>query len=280
MKPLSLHPSGTASAVPLLSIALFVLAMPASAVITIQSYWNMGETVNVSNQPQDLVNTDGAFNHFNNNPGTSIQTASPATVGASTAYIHTNGGAVNGIWMFTGTTAQTIPLDNWGIELMVRSTATGAIPLGEWRSVLNLNNATSGGLALEAKNVGGTVYWEVNRAGQANLIVPKNADTTVVNNTWYNVALVKSGGTLTFYIDGDVIGSSSGSIGTNDGFLHLGMEPVTGAANRAFAGDFDEMRFFTFASGQFNPSTDLLVPEPSAALLGGLGLLALLRRRR
>ena len=44
---------------------------------------------------------------------------------------------------------------------------------------------------------------------------------------------------------------------------------------------FDEASFFTFAPGEFNASTDLLVvPEPSPALLGGLGMLALLRRRR
>jgi hypothetical protein len=260
-------------------LAALGFALPSHAAVTIQSYWNMGEAVNGSGQPQDLVNADGAFNHFNNNPGTSIQTASPATVGGSTAYLHTNGGAFNGAWMYTGTTAQTVPVDNWGIELAIRSTATAGIPLGVWRSVLNLNSATSGGLALEAKNVGGTVYWEVNRAGQANLIIPKNSSTTVIDNTWYNIALVKSGGTLTFYIDGESVGSSTGSVGTNDGLLHLGIEPGTGASARAFAGDFDEMRFFTFSPGAFNPATDL-IPEPSVSLLGSLGVLALLRRRR
>jgi hypothetical protein len=55
---------------------------------------------------------------------------------------------------------------------------------------------------------------------------------------------------------------------------------MQGVGTLNFQGDFDEASFFTFAPGAFNAGADLLVPEPSAALLGGLGMLALLRRRK
>lgn len=50
-----------------------------------------------------------------------------------------------------------------------------------------------------------------------------------------------------------------------------------------FDGDLDEARVLTFTSGE--STTNILntlqgVPEPTAALLGGIGLLGLLRRRR
>ena len=87
------------------------------------------------------------------------------------------------------------------------------------------------------------------------------------------------GGVLNFFVDGNSAGTSTGSIGTTDGLLALGFQQ--GVGTRQFIGDFDEASFFTFAPGEFNASTDLLVvPEPSPALLGGLGMLALLRRRR
>jgi hypothetical protein len=260
----------------LIAFAALGLSLPAHSAVTIQSYWSLGEgAVGLDSSSAN----DGEVNSFNNSTGTTILTASPSGVAGSTAYAHTTGANNQGLWMFgAGSNNQTVPADNWGVQFMVRSTNTASIGLGTWRAVFGMKDASTGGLVIEAKNVGGTVYWEVNRSGQENLIIPHDTLTTVTINEWTNLALVRSGGTTSFYVDGTLAGTSTGSIGTTDGLLAFGLMQGVGTLN--FQGDFDEASFFTFAPGAFNAGADLLVPEPSAALLGGLGMLALLRRRK
>ena len=254
----------------LIAIAAFGLSRPACAASTIQSYWDMGETV-VGVLPQDTDNTDGEFNNFTTGAGSVINTASPSGVAGSTAYTSTSGADFQGTHMFGGD-GQNIPADNWGVQFMVRSTAT--IGSG-FRAVFGMAEGVSAGLVIEAANVGGTVYWDVNQQGVANYIIPRNALTTVTSD-WTNLALVKSGGTISFYVNGTLAGSNPGAVNTS-GIFAFGLQQNVGT--NGFQGDFDEASFFTFSPGAFNASTDL-IPEPSATLLGGLGMLVLLRRRR
>ena len=256
----------------LVPITALGLSLPAHSAVTVTSYWSLGE--GAVGLDSSSVN-DGEVNSFNNSTGTTVLTATPSGVNGSTAYAHTSGTNFQGIWMFGGgADTQTVPADNWGVQFMVRSTAT----IGSaWRGVFGMAEGVAGGLVIEAANVGGTVYFDVNEQGIANYITPRNATTTVVQNTWYNLALVKSGGTTSFYVNGTLAGSNAGAVNTS-GLFALGFEQNVGT--HQFTGDFDEASFFTFAPGAFNAGTDLLVPEPSAALLGGLGMLALLRRRR
>jgi len=256
----------------LMPVAGIMLWMSAQAAVTIQSYWSLGE--NTGNRGADGTNAnDGELNHFNNSAGTTWNTASPSGVNGSTTYASTSGNNFQGVWMFGATDAQNIPSDNWGVQFMVRSTAT--IGSG-FRAVFGMAEGVSGGLVIEANNVGGTVYWDVNRQGVANYIIPRNSLTTVNLNDWTALALVKNGGTIQFYVDGQLAGSSSGAVNIS-GLFAFGLQQNVGT--NGFKGDFDEASFFTFSPGGFNASTDL-IPEPGAALLGGIGLLALLRRRR
>ena len=248
------------------------LSVPAHSAITIQSSWGLGEGAVIGTDSSSI--NDGETNPFNNTPGSTILNASPSGVAGSTDYTHTSGANFNGVFMFgAGSNDQTIPVDNWGVEFMVRSTAT--IGSG-FRAVFGMAEGVSGGLVIEANNVGGTVYWDVNRQGIANYIIPRNALTTVTAD-WTNLALVKNAGTIEFYVNGTLAGSNSGAVNTS-GLFAFGLQQNVGT--NGFQGDFDEARFFTFNPGAFNASSDLLVPEPSTALLGGLGMLALLRRRR
>ncbi len=254
----------------LIAFAALGLSMPAHSAITIQSYWQLGEGA----VGADSSNAnDGETNNFNNSTGTTILTASPSGAAGSTAYAHTNGVNFQGLWMFGGgADNQTIPADNWGVQFEVRSTAT--IGSG-FRAVFGMAEGVSGGLVIEANNVGGTVYWDVNRQGIANYIIPRNALTTVTS-AWTNLALVKSGGTTSFYVNGTLAGSNSGAVNTS-GLFAFGLQQNVGT--NGFVGDFDEARFFTFAPGAFTTADLAYVPEPSAALLSGLGTLLLLRRR-
>ena len=263
-------------------IALGALGLSPSAysTTTTQSYWSLGEGTTAGEDSSSA--NDGELNPFNNTAGVTVNTASPSGVAGSTAYASTSGTNFQGIWMFgAGANTQTVPGDNWGVQFMVRSTATATISgTNTFRAVYGMLDAAAGGLVIEARrHSDGNVYWDVNRSGQANLITPRNTTTLVIDNEWTNLALVMDGGVLNFFVDGNSAGTSTGSIGTTDGLLALGFQQ--GVGTRQFIGDFDEASFFTFAPGEFNASTDLLVvPEPSPALLGGLGMLALLRRRR
>ena len=220
------------------------LSPSARSAITIESYWPLGEAAAIGTDT-----ASGTSNPFNNTAGATILTATPSSAAGSTAYAHTTGTDFQGIWMYgVGATAQTVPAENWGVQFNVRVTT---LPTSGYRAVFGMAEGVSGGLVIEANNVGGTVYWDVNKQATANYIIPRNASVTVAANTWYNLALVKSGGTTYFYVNGALVGSNAGAINTS-GLLGLGFEQNVGT--HQLAGDFDEARFFTFAAGAFATS--------------------------
>lgn len=256
----------------LVAFAALGLSLSAHSAVTVTSYWTLGEdAVGLDSSSAN----DGETNNYNNINGTVVNTLTPSGVAGSTAYVSTTGANFQGLFMFgAGSDTQTIPADDWGVQFQVRSTAT--IGSG-FRAVFGMAEGVSGGLVIEANTVGGTVYWDVNRQGVANYIIPRNALTTVVTNTWTDLALVKSGGTTSFYINGTLAGSAATPANTS-GLLAFGLQQNVGTSG--FQGDFDEARFFTFSSGAFTTADLAYVPEPSTALLCGLGVLASLRRRR
>jgi len=227
------------------ALAAICLSHSSDASITMQSYWQLGEGA--------AIGTDsaaGTSNPFNNTTGSTILTATPSSAAGSTAYTHTSGTNFQGIWMFGGgATAQSVPSDNWGVQVNVRVTTLPTT--GTYKAVFGMAEGVSGGLVIEANNVGGTVYFDVNKQGTANYIIPRNASVTVAVNTWYNLALVKSGGTTFFYVNGALVGSNAGAINTS-GLLALGFEQNVGT--HQLSGDFDEARFFTFSPGAFTAS--------------------------
>lgn len=255
----------------LIAFAAVGLSLPAYSAVTLKSYWTMGETG--GSLAQDIVNADGALNNFSTSTGTTVLSATPSGIAGSTSYLHTDGTTGAGSRIAPGT-SQVVPSDNWGVRVMVRHT----VDITGYRTVLSLGSGSSA-LGIEVKDVGGVDYWQVNRMGAANLIPPTSVTVGAVN-TWNNVALVKDGGSLKFFINGVQQGPAfSQSTATTNGNFHIGYDTTAGLAAN-FIGDFDEMAFFTFDAGQFSTSDLNVVPEPSAALLGGLGMLALLRRRR
>jgi hypothetical protein len=82
------------------------------------------------------------------------------------------------------------------------------------------------------------------------------------------------GGTITVKVDGSTVGTFDGSVGTSY---------VTQSYSFTAAGPSATVAFeygTTVNNNGYMLDNVTVIPEPSAALLGGLGLLALLRRRR
>lgn len=107
--------------------------------------------------------------------------------------------------------------------------------------------------------------------------------TALTTNTWYHAALVSTGGTLTFYLNGaSELSRSANFINPGSGALVIG---GNNSGGEYFSGAIDQARIFGFSAGTFDTSmlSYSAIPEPStyAAICGLLALgLAAYRRRK
>jgi hypothetical protein len=151
--------------------------------------------------------------------------------------------------------------DNWGIEAWAYSTnATSAAP-GEGDIAFNGNYAASGGMGLFQYGT----QWAGLVSGIAWLMGP-----TVVTNTWTHLAVVTTGGTTTFYVNGEVVttGPAPAPV-TGIGDLSIGFDanPYAGRASY-FQGLIDEVRVFGVTPGLFSTNNLLLASAPPALTVG------------
>ena len=204
--------------------------------ITVQAWYRLGETGSLgsNNKPQDL---SGNARHFVNNQNT--PSASTSNAGGplgnsgitSTAALLFGSGQVNGYW----NNGYALPLDNSGMELWAKALAGYTdgwiIATGGTGNTLVLG-VSSG--KYRASVTGGTSWFDDN-------------STAVSTSQWTHLAVVRSGGSATFYVNGVAHGSSANSPIAGSA-THLG---VTSGGNSGFKGNIDEVRMFTFAAGTF-----------------------------
>lgn len=255
----------------LLAVSLLVASISAHAAVTVQAYYRMGDN---GKGASDLpVDSSGNGRNFTGTIDSSI-TAAPTTGGgynndAYYSFNGTNDGFYNTIGSYNP------PEDNIGIEVWGRiadlaQTGTHLFGTSSNASGLNIGYDAGGGIGWFGA-IASVAY--VGSLGTANYAA----------NNWIHLALVRSGGVTTFYINGVPSGTSTGTpidaTGTGSGALHMG---VNSGGSKFFKGDLAEARIFTFQPGAFQTS-DLLfpaVPEPGIAVLGVMGLIPLIRRRR
>jgi hypothetical protein len=261
--------------------------LPASAAVTNVAYWRGGEndfpeapqgsriTVDIAGSPDNLQpwntpQSTAGYNQF----GPYYLT--PANYTVSVNATRAPGSSVNWVFdpgagnLFTGS-AITTANANWGIQCYT-TTDYGYIMMNG-----NAGGDGSGGYGLFVHN------------GFYSAIMPGVAvlqGTVAPNGNWRNLALVNDNGTLQLYVDGvlDVYSAAGGSRLFGDGNKLTFGGTYNGSGYVGIAnGSIDEARLFTFNTGQFQASDlqNYVIPEPSsAALLGGLGTLLLMRRRR
>ena len=151
-------------------------------------------------------------------------------------------------------------------SLSLYSFGTGDFTVEFWL----YSNDTSGGIVCPA-NAFGTGYWGLginasnliwqSSSGVTNLLT--NSATSILNNAWHHVAVVRSSGTLKMYFDG-VAQSTTVSDSTNYTFassgLQIGSDSIQGSSGMNvgyLSGYIDDLRITKYAryTANFTPPT-------------------------
>ncbi len=223
---------------------IIVSTFQARATITILDYWHLGD-----NDPgavsggavTNLIDSAGAQNLTVQGTATytnDISATAAARTGSSLSVAFTNGALASG-------TIVSSVVDNFGIECWVKP---GADVNAGQVIVYNGSTATSGwGFLLSGSQFLG-LYGGADIFGTA----------AATPNVWTHVALVRDSGNSTLYVNGVAAGTSVAAPHTPGGNFAIAAPPqVPIGSGQSLTGRVDEVRFFTFAPGQFN-TNDLL----------------------
>lgn len=283
-----------------------LIAIPALSHAATVAYWRFEEatTGNVASSGTggDVTYNDSVTDSSGNNyhlrtywtasapayttatPSTWIMDGSGGPVVSNTAALSFDGGDdLYSAGSVNSAALNAVNLTTFTIETWVRFN-----DLSGWETFIGRDDSGNPGQAASAESL---LYFQkmgdgsnkirfraYDSAGSAFSVTTNNAITT---NTWYHVAAVGNGSTVALFLNGVQQGSSvaysGGLFNPNpDTLWTVGRGQYAGGNGDFLQGAMDEVRIsdVALAPNQF------LIPEPSAALLGGLGLLGLLRRRR
>ncbi|MEX1223850.1 MAG: LamG domain-containing protein [Pirellulales bacterium] len=260
-------------------VMLLASAFPGDAAIVELLRYQLGEPGSfVVNSPQDSVGSAHILNGFGFTPGGILDTAAPGSTSA-TRFTGPGSGAY-------GASSSGLPVDNFAIELWARSTNATQT----FNDFFSLNGGTAGSVVFSHGgyiNNSSQGIWAASISGIDYIGASGGAGQTAVDNVWTNLAIIRSNGISTFYIDGVAqAGTTNGtpSVGTDATGVHIGITPG-GTSN--FFGDLDEIRMFSFDPLVDDPVAALSfnnpVPEPRAFGMMALGVLIcglLLHRRK
>jgi streptogramin lyase len=228
---------------------------PASAAITVVSYWHMGESdPGVGDGIAATSTVDFVGLHILNFKGPAFYSSDVAI--PALAHVGSSRSVSFGSGAFASNSIVSTATDNFGIEAWVKPAAVIA------GQVIAYNGATdtSGwGLIVSGSNYlalfGGNDVWGVG---------------TATPNVWTHVALVRDGGVATIYTNGVAAGTSLSAPNVPVGNFAIAAPPQS-PTSQFLTGLADEVRVFTFVPGQFS-TNDLLVNK-SPFRLGTTSLL-------
>jgi len=221
------------------------LSPPAFSVV---SYWRMGENdVGATAGATGTNETDCVGSDTLTFSGQALHSSDVA----ATALAHT--GSIlsvnfSGFGGYATGNLVSAAQDNFGVEAWVKPASVTS----DQTIVYNGGTATSGwGLRIDGSSstytalFGGVDYFGASPA---------------TPNVWTHVALARNNGVATLYVNGIAAGTTSLSPNRPTGNFAIGAPPQN-PASQPFIGSVDEVRVFTFPSGQFT-TNDLLLNQP------------------
>jgi hypothetical protein len=255
-------------------IAASIISLASSqAAVTLYAEYHLGESgsLGANNNPQDSSGNGKNIATDISGSTTNVSTTGVFAPG-STHYLDTSGSGNQG-WYSPDlySTGTTLPSDDFAFSIFTRASENSAGTSGDIFTVGGGPNAFKLSLASNG--------WAASSHGTAWIGGTNGVSGSFTANEWVHLALIRSGGVTTFYIDGVAQSGTITSAPTHD-TPHISVDQ--GGTNY-FDGHLDEARIVTFTSGE--STTNILnaltaIPEPSSVLLGSLGMLTLLRRRR
>ncbi|MCX6923869.1 MAG: hypothetical protein NT154_11785 [Verrucomicrobia bacterium] len=149
---------------------------------------------------------------------------------------------------------------NWGVEAWVKAASTTPSRSTDGYATIVFNgDSASDGMGI-MQTPGGQF---IGICGGVALV----GGATVVPGAWTHLAIVTTGGTTTFYVNGVPTGTAPGPFPPS-GFFGIGINPAGYGGGELFEGSLDEARGFTFAPGGFSTNDLLLASAPPVSSVG------------
>lgn len=168
-----------------------------------------------------------------------------------------------------------LPADNFAVEIWARVSDVNQT----FNNYFVLNGNTVGSVSFHA----GSGVWAASYFNVAWVGAAAGAGQTATANAWTNLAIIRSNGTSTFYINGVAQAGTTlaaPSYGVATAGIHLAVTPGN---TSHFVGDLDEARIFTFDPNVDDPVAALsfnAIPEPSSLALLAFGAISMFLFRR
>ena len=205
--------------------------------ITVDHFWHVGEDAQAL--PGDSVGFKPLTGGYGTRTVDSVSHAPNST--ASLNFAGDGGDYMNSLG-----DAIFMPADNWIFEMWVNPTVV-ATSSGVTVATLGSQTGTA-----QIGMVSGN--WNF---GEMNVTYGDNSAPATAG-VWTHLAWVRDGGVNRFFVNGVQVGSNSDAL-VNNGRIHLFVKPGGGEDPQ---GSVDEIRFSTFAAGQFNPNALLFAAVP------------------
>ncbi len=234
------------------SITACLLATAARAAIVPYAEYHLGEAGSLggSNKPQDATGNGRNFSDDINGGSATVSTTDlPPNATGSTACLDTSNTSINDGW-YSGNMYSTLPTENFAFGIFARASSNDGAHQSDIFTLGNVGGSQK--ISLEGNG------WSASAHNINWIAPPGGVSGSFTPNVWVHLAIIRTGGVSTFYINGVANGTYSGPV--THASPHMSVSPGGGSY---FDGQLDEARVVTFTAGE---STANII----AALQGGI----------